>query len=718
MGEEYVYIGSSMDKLATALEDNTFALIEEAKTQLASKIKISEVADEMGYSLDQARQFSDEQALEYLMKARVAIAKKGGDLSDLGIAGLTNETVFSQVDEAARLKYAEAIAREAGNGSLYEQDYVDELRRSDITKYAIYNHAMDNARKAVGKDDEAKKYQEALLIQAAQSGGVSETLISAYRKAMKEENEAEIKRLGAIIADSTEKIVAASEGHDSYVELIDRVTKAIEQQRRDQIDVLKEINDSIKTANDELLAKMQEQVDQARQSRKNTRTEQEIQDLLNKRAMLAASSMDQSALLALDKQIAEAEESYQDTLVDQALQNLQDANSRASEQRERQIALLEAQLDQELDSGRIANEAAGIVVSSLEAMKIGTSLDLTEMGKLLFGTEGKGLGDIAKKEFASDLQLAATKVSNWLTNSGEGGGNSYSNDNPPPGANSSIDAAALASANDAVSNAKAAFANTDSGGWNDRGDNSAYKDALKDYQSAIKGASESDFQDAIFGGKGNLDKDAISGTFPNVNSTKGVNPNNRYGGLDRWDRNVRIDLPGYDTVDGLRIDMHSWAEDQDEISALCGGSPQQSYLAMYKGVPYIYSKNGWREFEKNGSYTDLRNAMINYLTGYKFETGGLADFTGPAWLDGTRSKPEYVLSATQTERFFSLVNVLESLDTKKSSTAPSGDNYFDIEIKVEKLENDYDVEKIADKIRNMIYEDATYRNVNAISHIR
>jgi hypothetical protein len=31
------------------------------------------------------------------------------------------------------------------------------------------------------------------------------------------------------------------------------------------------------------------------------------------------------------------------------------------------------------------------------------------------------------------------------------------------------------------------------------------------------------------------------------------------------------------------------------------------------------------------------------VTAYK--TGGLADFTGPAWLDGTKSKPEYILNA-------------------------------------------------------------------------
>jgi hypothetical protein len=105
------------------------------------------------------------------------------------------------------------------------------------------------------------------------------------------------------------------------------------------------------------------------------------------------------------------------------------------------------------------------------------------------------------------------------------------------------------------------------------------------------------------------------------------------------------------------------------------------------------------------------------MVAYKYASGGLADFTGPAWLDGTPSKPEYILNASQTERFFSLVDVLESFDPKEKGGS-SGDNYFDIEINVEKIDNDYDVEQIANKIRGLIYEDATYRNVNAVNLIR
>ena len=112
---------------------------------------------------------------------------------------------------------------------------------------------------------------------------------------------------------------------------------------------------------------------------------------------------------------------------------------------------------------------------------------------------------------------------------------------------------------------------------------------------------------------------------------------------------------------------------------------------------------------------DTNKAYLKKLR--QFKTGGIADFTGPAWLDGTPTKPEYILNAAQTERFFSLVDVLEGFDNN-NDTKPTGDNYFDISINVEKLDSDYDVEQLANKIRSMIYNDATYRNVNAISHKR
>jgi hypothetical protein len=95
-----------------------------------------------------------------------------------------------------------------------------------------------------------------------------------------------------------------------------------------------------------------------------------------------------------------------------------------------------------------------------------------------------------------------------------------------------------------------------------------------------------------------------------------------------------------------------------------------------------------------------------------FATGGLADFTGPAWLDGTKAKPEYVLNAAQTERFFTLVDVLDSLKSfgGNKSNQISGDNIVDIDINIETVKEEADVDMLAEKVQRAIATSAQYRN--------
>ena len=98
----------------------------------------------------------------------------------------------------------------------------------------------------------------------------------------------------------------------------------------------------------------------------------------------------------------------------------------------------------------------------------------------------------------------------------------------------------------------------------------------------------------------------------------------------------------------------------------------------------------------------------------------MADFTGPAWLDGTKSKPEYILNSNQTKAFFSLVNVLEGFKSGNSTNTDKsvGDSIYDIEINVDSIGSDYDVDQLATRIKELINEDARYRNNNAVSLTR
>ena len=143
------------------------------------------------------------------------------------------------------------------------------------------------------------------------------------------------------------------------------------------------------------------------------------------------------------------------------------------------------------------------------------------------------------------------------------------------------------------------------------------------------------------------------------------------------------------------------------------GLSNRKILKIRKGAKYPYligtsnDPSGW-----SGWYTAAA------LQAYK--KGGLANFTGPAWLDGTKSKPEAVLNARDTENFLQLRDILSEVLTKtrnlgNSNSENNGDNYYDIDIQVDRLSNDYDVDQLVRKIKKEITKDANYRNVRTIN---
>ena len=104
----------------------------------------------------------------------------------------------------------------------------------------------------------------------------------------------------------------------------------------------------------------------------------------------------------------------------------------------------------------------------------------------------------------------------------------------------------------------------------------------------------------------------------------------------------------------------------------------------------------------------------------QYATGGLNDKTGWAWLDGTANDPEYVLNARQTDAFMRLADVLPAMfDGAGSTTNNLGGNvYVELTMNVGEINNDYDVDRLVDRVKTDIYQAASYRNVNAVNFAR
>lgn len=165
------------------------------------------------------------------------------------------------------------------------------------------------------------------------------------------------------------------------------------------------------------------------------------------------------------------------------------------------------------------------------------------------------------------------------------------------------------------------------------------------------------------------------------------------------------------------------------------------------GNPARYSKTGRTVNQGNKDYTeylytnekgeqeyvyapgDLRNQP--FLTGYfyrlqkrngrkyAYANGGYVDYTGPAWVDGTKAKPEYMLNSTQTAQFEKLVSILDSIFIKTPnystrnipSQETSKEAIFNFNIDVQKMSDDYDVDQLINRIQKKLSEIDKYKKV-------
>jgi len=102
----------------------------------------------------------------------------------------------------------------------------------------------------------------------------------------------------------------------------------------------------------------------------------------------------------------------------------------------------------------------------------------------------------------------------------------------------------------------------------------------------------------------------------------------------------------------------------------------------------------------------------------QYKTGGMVDYTGPAWVDGTKSKPEAFLSAADTANIAKLRDILSKVFESNSSSSNTsgqnqniGDTYYEFHINVDELSDDYSAKDMMADMEKYIIQKSNYRNV-------
>jgi len=572
-----------------------------------------------------------EREYDRILDNRKATAKQITANTLKQIAKLREEIALQKELQAGRKKQISKL------GSKTFKD--DEGNEKTFSQWGATNYASYNAQTGVITID----WEAINKVSDTEKGAAIEAYISKLEELSEqfEDTQDTIEDMEDLIREIQER------GKAEYVDFEQRIYDALVARDQKVIDDYQELSDTISNSNADILDSLQESIDLERQIRDNTKTEE---DIAEKEARLAYLRRDTSGANALEikqleEELKDAQEAYGDTLVDQEIQRLTKVNEEAAEQRERQIEIMQSQLDYAAESGQYWAEVSELLSSAFNAD--GSLNNNSALVNLLKETEGfKALSEFGGMQWIDQL------IESWL------------------------------SAQDGLANWKV--------------------DKVKQDKNGVQTTNAGKLV---------------------YNSKKGVWENGKGG--------TYSDI-AYDTTTGQYTASGYAAPAPPPAPApQPAPTPQEETYTVKRGdtlsrIAGKYNDKGYNtSIDKIAKDNSIKNKNLIYsgqqLKIKHYKQGGMIDFTGPAWLDGSKSKPESMLDAIDTKNFIQLKEILAEIlkgTSISGGSGSSGDNYFDINIAVDSLSNDYDVEKLATKVKDIINSDARYRNVNSINFLR
>ena len=477
------------------------------------------------------------------------------------------------------------------------------------------------------------------------------------------------------LSEISDKITEIKEnGINKYVELENRTLEALKQNRQTLIDNLSEINSSINEANSRLMETIRDNINKLRQDRQNEKTEKELSNLQGQLAAMAArTDIDTSTnkeYLDLQKNLKEKTESYQDTLVDQKLATIEEDNKKAQEQRETQIKLLTHNLEVDEKTGILITEVQKLITAGIdETGKLIKASELTDILKAKDSFEG--LSAISKMQWLEELEklvaegYAGIGIKNQLENRGIKSGTKI---NFTDGSGALLSGVMDSNGNVKVTKGGKTYTYSE-----------VFRNEAGQYETfETQGTSST----------------AIS-TATKTTQTSGARSEKDYYGV------------ALATING----SYGWGSGEERTKKYKekGFDPQK--------VQSLINTLYYDSQALSGKYYGIKDlSQFDYK---KYLTGGLANYTGLAWLDGTKSNPEAVLNSAQTKAFINLVDNYSKLrEMNKNVNVNNGQTVIEVNVHVDKLTSDYDVDQVVNRVKETIYNDSTYRTNNVINYLR
>ena len=615
-----------------------------------------------------------------------------------------------------------------GNGSKYNTSdffqYNPLLDRYEIDQAAI-NSAQIN--------DDFKGFIEKQI-----------DLMNQYKKNIQNNNK-EIKKTEKDLEDYRNK------ARDNYISVEEEVVKKLEEFYKKQIDDKKEMYDALSEADNEYLDALQKAIDKQRKLRDQ---QDKWNELSTKEKRLSLIQRDTSGanrkdIQKLQKEIQKDRTSMLDTSVDNIINNLKEMYELQKESREDELKYQEAIVE----NTNLVAEANAIMQSwkslddmrawmyehtkNIEDMSDASVEKLSDDWEKMYNNI-QIYNELSKKKVEENFENTSNEVQDIIFNTTESLTSEASR----------AFAEIQESVNQAIKNAYEAVNNA----------MKALTDAQEKYNKALK-----DYEEI---------QQEIERLKTNYYNKKGINPspyavdNESLHGIARDEafKDIVYDFKNRDANETISDflsryqDNYELAEEAITYVLRSSASPtnpvpdtmiEEIMSGQIGKVEGIWTPEGLmmpgylNKLRENGIYVgrlgetfyysaskqDIEDLVNKEAPSFKgnvhkyYKQGGLVDYTGPAWVDGTKRRPEAFLNSEDTMRIGQAASILRDLVSYSRATFSNAtlspnirESNTEIHIHVDSIATESQVDYLIDRVKEEIVDAANPIGSSVILH--
>ena len=668
------------------------------------------------------------------------------------------ERLEELTDKANKAKESLEDLGETDSAKDLLSDYAENVKLENITRTAenqVLQQSMDNLLNILN-DKYSEYFQKvgdtwmwnASVVDAQMNDNEKDFLIESIENLNEYQDKID-ENLDAIEEREKEFKEMRKTALDSRVALEEEVMNILEEKYQKEIDATQEKYDALKEADDDYLDALEDAINKQRELRDRVN---EYEDLAQKERKLALKQRDTSGAnrkdtLQLQQEVEESRQDMLDNEVDRLLESMKEMYELQQESREAELEYMNAMVE----NGQLLQEANEIIASfstredmlawffennqELADMSVAATEkykmeleDMYDAAELYYAMSETNLEELTSFTQEEVADTVAT-IGETLTLEAERSYNEMREtvDKEVEDARKAVEDAAKSAA-DAVGGAARAI-----------GSAADYiKSKFDEMMSNTKNASAYE-QQSIAAQYGIVNTQGVE-AWNKANPDKQINTDAAIkAGKDSANKKQKSQQKNFFTASSnsygtLKAQEYTQQAKQKSQAVITSTNMQKSmqqygkstygYVAVVDGIAIPFTKNSAANKQlisylenrgKNNYYIKdklNKKVSLSFLKAeYGYLNGGLVDYTGPAWVDGTPSKPEAFLNSDDTKRIGEAAKLLSNLPILNSTSSAStplstniGDTSIEIHINVDSISSDYDVDRLAERIKSDIVD--------------